>query len=413
MFDNAITWATSNPILVGGVGTLLFGSLLYLAKAIPSTIYNSIRRMLTIDFTMTSEAYLYEEVIEILSKSRVPLFCRSYAISQKTGRTLGAGFGSSIGFYRGRLVFFHRQLMDGKLYLFEQVHATLFSRNTKLLEKILEEAAAPKNDDDITVYLSVAASWNYSTKKRKRPLDTVFCNNGTKQDIINEIDWFFANEDWYRRRGMPYKKVFLLSGPPGCGKSSLIYAISSHFNRNVASMTNVLNVGQLLSNIPENAFVAIEDIDMLAISRDESPQDMPAPPTLTGKLEIKSISAKTALHHLINTLDGLATPEGMVVFITTNYKDRLDPALIRPGRIDHDIEIGPLNAQATEEMFVSFYGDEYRYLIRGYTTSRHFIPQTGAECQRVFMACKSANEAVHELHRREGEVVHRLGTVSG
>jgi ATP-dependent 26S proteasome regulatory subunit len=62
----------------------------------------------------------------------------------------------------------------------------------------------------------------------------------------------------------------------------------------------------------------------------------------------KTANDLSALQVLINTLDGLNTPHGLIVFITTNYKDRLDPALIRPGRIDCDIEVEALDREQTE-----------------------------------------------------------------
>jgi mitochondrial chaperone BCS1 len=88
---------------------------------------------------------------------------------------------------------------------------------------------------------------------------------------------------------------------------------------------------------------------------------------------------------LINALDGLAMPHGMIVFITTNYMNRLDPALIRPGRIDCDIEVARLDREQTEVMFVAFYGEESRALIQAYVASASFRPHTGADLQVLFM----------------------------
>jgi hypothetical protein len=85
------------------------------------------------------------------------------------------------------------------------------------------------------------------------------------------------------------------------------------------------------------------------------------------------------------------------------------PVMIRQGRVDCDIEIGPLDRIATEEMFASFYGRSFLALIRSYTHSPHFVPRTGAELQLIFMT-HDAEQAVAALagHRYEQSSVTEI-----
>ena len=61
---------------------------------------------------------------------------------------------------------------------------------------------------------------------------------------------------------------------------------------------------------------------------------------------------------LLNTLDGVASSEERLVFMTTNHLDRLDPALIRPGRVDVKQEISLASKSQVSKMFSRFYPDE-------------------------------------------------------
>jgi chaperone BCS1 len=98
----------------------------------------------------------------------------------------------------------------------------------------------------------------------------------------------------------------------------------------------------------------------------------------------------SALHEILNSMDGMQTPDGLKFIVTTNHLDKLDPAIVRPGRIDHVIEIGPLSPDSARQMFRAFYGRE------GIAA---YAPRTGAELQQMF-STMSAEQAEAELARR-------------
>lgn len=407
MIETILAFAKAYPVLAGGVGTVVFGSLMYFVRGVPVWVFGALKRMSTIEISLTSESFLYHEVLEVLSRSRVGAFARCYA-TDGVG-DLVSGFGTSLALFEGRLILFHRELIEKNFRLDEKLHVTIFARNVDILRAIIARAREPKNDDAIKIYSASASGYWYSpVKRRKRALATVFANGDIKERIAERITWFLQNEQWYAARGIPYKLIFLLHGQPGTGKSSLIYGMASAFGRGIAAVSTLSGIDDTLRNLPENTFAAIEDIDMISITREEGKGAVdgkgPAPstPPATAARGVADMAVQerqlSALQILVNTLDGFATPHGMIMFVTTNHRDRLDAALVRSGRIDHDVEVGPLDAAATEQMFVAFYGENKRGLVRRIVSGAGFCPRTGSDLQLMFMT-ETAEAAAERLRQ--------------
>lgn len=179
-----------------------------------------------------------------------------------------------------------------------------------------------------------ATSWGYWEKKQalsvKDP-STVVLATGQMERLSRRLGQFLEAEERYATIGIPWHFGILLHGPPGTGKTSAARALASIHNLDVyfmslASLSSDADLVRLLSNIPDRSMLLLEDTDgsHAATSRDD-----------LGPNRI-SISA------LLNALDGVITPHGLVTVMTTNHKNDLDPALLRPGRCDLDEEIGYL-----------------------------------------------------------------------
>jgi chaperone BCS1 len=168
-------------------------------------------------------------------------------------------------------------------------------------------------------------------------MDSIFL--AEKNELISDVREFCNSEEEYVDYGIPYKRNYLFYGPPGTGKTSTITAIASEFNFGIC----LLNFGtdlednefiRLMSRIPENYILVLEDIDSLFIDN-----------RTQGKNSLVSFST------LLNTLDGIARRQKLITFMTTNFKDKLDSALMRPGRVDKIIEFKPCVEEQIRDMF--------------------------------------------------------------
>lgn len=96
------------------------------------------------------------------------------------------------------------------------------------------------------------------------------------------------------------------------------------------STLNDNSLKSLFAELPEHCIVLLEDADATGLDR---AQNRNADAENNGPLS-KYTNAKVSLSTLLNVFDGLGSSEGRVLIMTTNHIERLDPALIRPGRVD-------------------------------------------------------------------------------
>jgi chaperone BCS1 len=173
---------------------------------------------------------------------------------------------------------------------------------------------------------------------------------GVKERIVDDLKAFLDTRTWYLDRGIPYRRGYLLYGPPGTGKSSFIQALAGELDFNIA-MLNVNERGltddrlnHLLTNIPQRTIVLLEDADAAFVNRRQADAEGYAGPTVT-------------FSGLLNALDGVGSAEGRIIFLTTNHVERLDEALIRPGRVDLPVRFGEATAYQMEHLWDRFYAD--------------------------------------------------------
>jgi len=162
-------------------------------------------------------------------------------------------------------------------------------------------------------------------------------------------EWL-QSQQWYVDRGIPYRRGYLLYGPPGSGKSSFIQALAGELDFSLANI-NLSETGMtddklalLLSKLPPKTILLLEDADAAFTNRREKNLEGYGGQTVT-------------FSGLLNALDGVAAGEERIAFLTTNHIDRLDEALIRPGRVDMTVRIGEATRYQAAEMWDRFYGD--------------------------------------------------------
>lgn len=194
--------------------------------------------------------------------------------------------------------------------------------------------------------------------KRNSPVSTVILKQSEKDPLLQDIAEFLDPQTraWYMQRSIPYRRGYLLHGPPWTGKSSFSLSMAGELNLNiyVVSIPSVDDqlLESLFDELPGNCVVLLEDIDAVhsVHSRDSLPPDSEADGSPSGS---KTPTPKPAvtLSGLLNILDGVASQEDRVLIMTTNHIDKLDAALIRPGRIDKKVEFGLADKDAAAQIY--------------------------------------------------------------
>ena len=231
---------------------------------------------------------------------------------------------------------------------------TLYSQR-HIFEELFTEAhrlAQRSTEGKTIVYASRGINWEkFGEPRRKRPLDSVILDKGVKEKIVDDVMEFLRSGNWYYSRGIPYRRGYLLYGIPGSGKSSFIQALAGELDYNIA----ILNLSErgltddrlnhLLTVVPRRTFVLLEDVDAAFGNR---------------RLQADSDGyqgANVTFSGLLNALDGVASVEERVLFLTTNHIDRLDEALVRPGRVDMTVRLAEATRCQAANLWDRFYGE--------------------------------------------------------
>jgi mitochondrial chaperone BCS1 len=320
---------------------------------------------------------------------------------KKTELTYTPSYGSHKFWFRRRLLFFNRDINRETSTSFlaskqEEVTISCLWFNPNVLKDLLREVREQyisKDENKTIIYRGASnnqegTSWTRCMARASRPFSTVILNDKVKTDLIADVTDYLdpVTRKWYSNRGIPYRRGYLLYGPPGTGKSSLSLALAGFFGLRIYILSlsspsaTEENVQTLFSTLPRKCVVLLEDIDSAGLthtreadassdasgSEDESEPEEPAPEPpqhssrpgrgrRSNRPEPTQGSGKLSLSGLLNILDGVASQEGRVLIMTTNHLEKLDKALIRPGRVDMVVKFGRADTDMAASIFRAIY----------------------------------------------------------
>lgn len=205
-------------------------------------------------------------------------------------------------------------------------------------------------------------TFRYATDKSQRTFENVFLPKNKLDELFTAIKGFQDNKDWYSKHIIPYHYGILLYGPPGTGKSSLITALSNKY-KVVPHYVSVDDISDLMS-CSEGIRCELEDTDgikLIVIEDIDSCDFLNYTPDIPEESDMKNKNAdfcdayqikrnRGSLSHFLNIMDGSKCFTNVIWIFTTNHIERIEPSLIRAGRIDKKILIDYVN----EETFADF-----------------------------------------------------------
>jgi hypothetical protein len=256
-----------------------------------------------------------------------------------------------------------------------------------------------------------------------RSFDNVFFEQRDK--VRNHVEFFLTRKDWYEKKGIPYTLGFMFHGDPGCGKTSTIKAIANTAHRHILNihLSEIKSKTQLrhlffndeihiyngtvterfIIPVHERLYV-IEDIDAMGdavLKREwkkpvvpEKPKEKVGDAWLDNKEHDDEIKDPIDLSFLLNLLDGTLEASGRILAISSNFPERIDRALIRPGRIDMIVHFKKCNRQILQEMVTNFYDIK----LDDWTTDELDYKWSPAEVNQIlFRNFSSSTDAIEEL----------------
>ena len=237
--------------------------------------------------------------------------------------------------------------------------------------------------------------WSNVQAYTPRSLDSVILKPGERDRLVEDIEKFRASRERYRHLGVPYHRGYLLYGPPGTGKTSLVSGLAAKFGMSLYAVNltefNDRTLKRAINDVPQNAVILFEDIDCMKSGNRRTEQrdrDRTAAPATQGEKNDPADRFGVSLSGLLSVLDGFHAPENVLFVMTTNHIESLDPALLRPGRIDYKLFLGKAVEAQKIELYRRFFPEASELEARAFVEA-HAFSETMAEFQGLLLGLES------------------------
>eukprot|EP01006_Ploeotia_vitrea_P066172 TRINITY_DN94458_c0_g1_i1.p1 TRINITY_DN94458_c0_g1~~TRINITY_DN94458_c0_g1_i1.p1 ORF type:complete len:891 (+),score=90.03 TRINITY_DN94458_c0_g1_i1:111-2783(+) len=237
----------------------------------------------------------------------------------------------------------------------ETLTLSMWGKDNSILRDLFYEAVNTTYKEDssqINIFVQSTdfwGGWEKALSKTPRPADSVILDETLAEQLLADAREFLGSAEWYGATGIPYRRGYLLYGPPGCGKTSSAEVLAGELKLDIAmlSLSNKemddTKLTSALREAPKRCIILLEDVDAVFVERNVARSDGAAP------------TSGVTFSGLLNAIDGVASQEGRIFFMTTNHIEKLDAALIRPGRCDVKVELRKASRVQMQRLFLRFF----------------------------------------------------------
>ena len=398
-----------NEFASGGLLLMIIGGLTVWLRAVPERLWHWIVRQTTMVITVKDDdaafAWVKEWFLEQKFLRRIRHVDLDTTLHNERIAMIPAP-GKHWFWYRGRPfeVWFSRT-EDARERTGRRVESFTFrtlGRNRPLVQSFVDDVMQCHiKRQGVQSYLySYNDGWDYVQGYSPRVLESVILEPGEKEHLLQDIAQFRRSKQRYAQLGVPYHRGYLFYGPPGTGKTSLVSAVAAHFGLSIYTVNLVdftdRGLMSAVNQVPRNSVLLFEDIDCMRGSQPRSGADSGGGQDGTATLSRKdSVSTQSGitLSGLLNVLDGFHAPSGVLFVMTTNHVEKLDQALLRPGRIDYKLYLGKASDHQKVDLYRRFFPDSTEVEAREFVEASRSA-ETMAEFQSLLLA----------LERGEGQL---------
>lgn len=365
----------SNIILSGGIALAISSWVVSQLRTQIANVWNKLLGLFKVDLTIWSdETDIFNPIdkwlAELEQTSRIRSLVLRKFYDRKTEEYLwkfSPGEGTHLFIQDCKLFWVRRTISEDKSANInlsynasnlrrQIITITSLGRSRTFIENIVKTVSKKEKElPGVKIYYWQGNEFQFAGRKNIRSLDTIYMEKNSKERLVKEIESFFSSEKDYSRKGIPWKYGVKLEGPPGTGKTSLIFALASHFKKSiyVISPSSITSDEAFLKamNSAGNSFILLEDIDSIKAAEVRQNLKKEVGDRPLGFLDGFGLT----LSGLLNAVDGVCSRDGRVLFITTNTPEVLDPALIRPGRIDLSVTMDLADQNIAQQMWNNFF----------------------------------------------------------
>lgn len=385
------------------VGTVfVFLTFITAARYVWQGVWNFVKPFCHSTISVGSEDVIFEHIMFWVGKHPVSKNSRTLIASSKRNlweaedpsdlflvgkgaANYAPGYGNPHRFwYKGNYFTFKRETRDpsqlqnirrGRAYLMnpaypaeDRILLSCLGRSANPIKDLIDDAKAAytaKKASTTTVRVpnQVFTAWQTVSTRPSRSMATLSLSPAQSETLVKDITEYLdpASASWYAKHGIPHRRGYLFHGPPGTGKTSFSLVLAGMFGLEI-HVLSLLDPGltesklqHLFLGMPNRCIVLLEDVDSAGFTRKKESSTGATSTTVSRGGRDDREPEIISLSCLLNVIDGVVSHEGRILIMTTNYPERIDPRLVRAGRVDMKILFDFATHEQIADLFVKIF----------------------------------------------------------